>query len=119
MPKLPQPSQIRSHVLFALARYWPASCVPITTLPLQVIRPQPAISPPLRLQVVAVPHWAADAAVEGKLLVPYESYPPILKQAPTPGAASTGYSLPFSCLRDGMSDYGSTNMGLFIPTALV
>ena len=75
MPKLPQPSQIRSHVLIALARYWPASCVPITTLPLQVIRPQPAISSPLRLQVVAVPHWAADAAVEGKLLVPYEVLP--------------------------------------------
>ena len=61
--------------MFFRPRSRPASCVPITTLPLQVIRPQPAISPPLRLQVVAVPHWAADAAVEGKLLVPYEVLP--------------------------------------------
>ena len=52
----------------------PASCVPITTLPLQVIRPQPAISPPLRLQVVAVLH-GRSAAVEGKLLVLHEVLP--------------------------------------------
>lgn len=75
IPTLPQASQIRSHVLSALARYWPAGGIPVTTLPLQVIHPQPAISLPLRLQQVSVPHWAADAAVEGQLLVPREAIP--------------------------------------------
>jgi len=75
MPTLPQSSQIRSHVLSALARYWPAGSNPISTLPLRVIQPQPDISLPLRLQQVAVPHWAADAAVEGQLLVPREAIP--------------------------------------------
>ena len=75
MPALPQPSQIRSHVLSALARYWPAGGIPISALSLQVMQPQPAISLPLRLQQVAVPLWAADAAVEGQLLVPLEAIP--------------------------------------------
>lgn len=75
MPTLPKSSQIRSHVLSALARYWPAGSNPISTLPLRVIQPQPDISLPLRLQQVVMPHWAADAAVEGQLLVPREAIP--------------------------------------------
>lgn len=74
-PTLPDASQMRAHVLSALARYWPADSRPISKLPLNTLDPQPAIRLPLRLQPVSMPHWAAACAVDGELLVPQEAIP--------------------------------------------
>lgn len=70
---LPSVSKMRPHVLRALSRYWPADCSAIEHLPLKVRDPQIAIQPPLRLEAVRMPAWAAAWAVDGELLVPTEA----------------------------------------------
>jgi len=72
---LPRVSEMRSQVLRALSRYWPTDRSAIERLPLKDRDPQLAIQPPLRLQSVRMPAWAARCAVDGELLVPTEAIP--------------------------------------------
>lgn len=74
-PRLPGKCKMSAHVLNSLSRYWPADSSPIKKLALQALDPRPVISLPLRLQPVAIPHWAGTCAVDGQLLVPLEAIP--------------------------------------------
>lgn len=72
---LPNASQMRSHVLHALSRYWPLDEGPVERLPLTTLTSEPLIKLPLQLRPVKVPAWARDSAVDGQLLVPIEAMP--------------------------------------------
>lgn len=74
---LPNSIQMRNHVLSALTRYWQVDSSPIYKLPFHILKPDPSIILPLRLQSVLMPNWAGDCAVDGCILVPQEAVPSI------------------------------------------
>ncbi|MCC7487977.1 MAG: hypothetical protein IT529_23675 [Burkholderiales bacterium] len=53
-----------------LARYWPRAADALLDLPVASAPEAPAEPLPPEFTVVSLPHWTADAAVEGGLLVP-------------------------------------------------
>jgi hypothetical protein len=72
-PILPEPSQIRAHILRSLNCYWIADTSPIAALPVTRLDYLPAIVLPLRMVTVQLPEWAVDCGIDGELLVPRES----------------------------------------------
>jgi hypothetical protein len=69
---LPAASALRSHVLQALGRYWPSGGAILEVLPVPTVQPA-RIAGALRLVGVSLPAFGADAACEGRLLVPCEA----------------------------------------------
>lgn len=60
----------KRYVAVELGRYWPRSADAVLTLAIPAA-PDPVPEPlPPRLELVSLPAWAADVAVEGSLLVP-------------------------------------------------
>lgn len=62
----------RRYVVEALDRYWPAAHEAILALPIPVAAGGEAALPPV-LERVALPEWAAEVGVDGRLLVPAAS----------------------------------------------
>lgn len=74
-------AETRKRYLAAeLRRYWPATIDPVLSLAIPAAPDAPESLPP-RFEVVPLPAWAADAAVDGGLLVP--------RQHVVPGEAET------------------------------
>lgn len=70
---LPDPVQMRDHVLISLSRYWPNDKSPIYKLPLNSFNSCPTIKFPLQLQSIVLPSWASKCGVNGCILVPCEA----------------------------------------------
>lgn len=66
----------KRRTLAALRRYWPKGEVHIAALPVSNAPSSPSVRLPCCLEGVAVPDWAAEAAVDGQILVPIEALPP-------------------------------------------
>lgn len=66
----PSPSNPRDAILGALARYWHAGATPVARLPIPCAEAAASEPLPPQVQSVALPAWAEDVGVDGKLLVP-------------------------------------------------
>jgi hypothetical protein len=75
IPKIPEPEEIKQHVLSSLHRYWPNNPQAITELPISTEVINPSIELPLQLTAVRLPEWANEACVDGELLIPVELLP--------------------------------------------
>ena len=80
-PVLPCRPALTSHVLGSLQCYWPKNEDCVAALALESRAQPKEIKLPLRLRDIEVPEWAAVCAVNGKLLVPEESFPQVQNQA--------------------------------------
>lgn len=79
--KIPEPEQIKQHVLNSLHRYWSGNPEAIAALRINVEETNPNIDLPLQLTAVKLPEWAHEACVNGELLIPVELLPSGLKNA--------------------------------------
>ena len=75
MPKIPEPEQVKQHVLNSLLRYWSSNPQAIAELPINAEEANSNIALPLRLTAVRLPEWAHEACVNGELLIPVELLP--------------------------------------------
>tara|TARA_A100000171_G_C2138049_1_gene152037 strand:+ start:4627 stop:5946 length:1320 start_codon:yes stop_codon:yes gene_type:complete len=78
MPKhelaIPSATEIKKHVMTALARYWPKGQDSLSTLPVS-LQTEVTLQLPLKLIEVHLPDWASTCSVNNALLIPQEIAP--------------------------------------------
>lgn len=70
--QLPHPVRVKQHIVASLGMYWRSGFHEVENLPISR-RPLNAPIVPLKLESIALPSWASDCGVDGKILVPIEA----------------------------------------------